>query len=371
MTSTGKQYKTEGTMLNIKTIPVPGYEKVFEITNSAVGLHAFVAIHDTTMGAALGGVRIYPYKKPADALKDVLRLAVGMTYKSAVVESGFGGGKSVIIIDPKVGKTEELLLAFGEAINKLEGVIIVAEDVGSSTEDMLIIRKKTPYVSALPTEKSSGDPSRFTAHGVFRSMQAVAMKIWGNPSLKNKVIAIQGLGHVGSRLASFLFWEEAKLIFTDIDTKKAHVLALKYGATEVSPDEYFDTECDILSPCALGGIFNADTIPRLKCKAIAGAANNQLLTHEDGQRLADHGILYAPDFISNSGGIINAAQEFEPEGYNPLKSRKKVDKIYDTLLDIFQKAELEKKPTDQVAEDLAEYKLKNKIGKRKAPLHFH
>lgn len=234
----------------------------------------------------------------------------------------------------------------------------------------MIIRKKTPYVAAMPTEKSSGDPSPFTAWGIFRGMKAVAMKLWGSPSLRGKTIAIQGVGHVGNRLADFLFWEGGKLILTDIDAKKSHDRAKHYGAKEIEPDTYFDVECDILAPCALGGILNADTIPKLKCKAVAGGANNQLLTNEDGKRLMDRGILYAPDYILNSGGIINVCAEFEPNGYNPRLSRDKVNRIYDTLLELFDTAEREGKPTNLVADELAQYKLEHMVGKRKVPIPF-
>lgn len=362
--------KEENSTLEIKEISVPHFEKVIEAKDSSTGLHCFIAIHDTTLGPALGGARIYPYTKKEDALKDVLRLAKVMTYKSAIVENGLGGGKSVIIANPKTDKTNALLRAFGDVINTLNGRYIVAEDVGSSTEDMTIIRKNTPFVAALPTETSSGDPSRFTARGVFRGMQAVAMKLWETPSLRNRVIAIQGIGHVGRRLANLLFWEGAFLILTDLDPKKVHALALKNGAIEASPKDFLSTECDILSPCALGGIINKETIPLLNCKAIAGSANNQLLELGDSIRLMDRGILFTPDFIINSGGIINVGAEFEPGGYNPKKSRDKVNKIYDTLLEIFVRSEIEGKTPNQIAKEVAKDKLIHKIGRREYPIEF-
>ncbi|NGX42886.1 MAG: Leucine dehydrogenase, partial [Chlamydiae bacterium] len=199
MTSIDEHYKNQGKvrakMLNIKEIEVSGYEKVIEVKDTEAGLHAFIAIHDTTLGPSMGGLRIFPYSNPEDALKDVLRLAKGMTYKSALVENGLGGGKSVIIANSKTDKTEKLLTAYAEAIDELQGQYIVAEDMGSSTDDMIIIHKTTPYVAALPTEKSSGDPSRFTAWGVYRGMQAVAMKLWQTPSLRGRTVSIQGTGH--------------------------------------------------------------------------------------------------------------------------------------------------------------------------------
>ena len=370
VTSSDLSNSAEASMLEIKELPIPEYERVIEAKDPSSGLHAFIAVHNTTLGPALGGTRVYPYKNAEDALEDVLRVAKGMTYKSAVVENGLGGGKSVIIADPKTEKTEKLLLSFGEAINSFQGKYIAAEDVGTSTEDMIVINKRSPYVAALPTEKSSGDPSRFTAWGVYRGMQAVATRLWKSPSLRGKVIAIQGIGNVGSRLANLLFWEGAELILTDIDNTKVHDLALKDGAKEITPIEYFDVECDILAPCALGGILNPETIPRLKCSAIAGAANNQLLEPEDGNRLMERGILYAPDYIINSGGIINASAEFEPGGYNPKLSRDKVNKIYDTLMEVFEKSEQSGRATNFIADELAEHNLKNEIGKRVTPIEF-
>lgn len=358
-------------MVLIRTIQVPGYELVIEGKDPESGLHCFIAIHDSTLGPALGGVRIYPYSNPEEALDDVLRLAKGMTYKSAVISNGLGGGKSVIIADPKKGKPEALLLAFAEVVDSLKGQYIAAEDVGTSVDDMGILRKKTPYVAALSSDQSSGDPSRFTAWGVFRGLQAVAKKLWGTRSLKGKTIAIQGLGHVGSKLAEILFWEGADLILTDTDPDKLGRHVHLYKAVKIQPGDFIEVPCDILSPCALGGILNSSSIPKLRCRAVAGAANNQLLTQEDGFALRERNILYAPDYIINSGGIINAAAEFDKGGYDPNVSRNRVDHIFDTLAIVFEKAEQENKPTSQVADELAESHLKNLIGKRIDPILFH
>jgi len=358
-------------MLSIKEIFFDDYENGLEVNNPRVGLHAFIAIHSTILGPALGGTRIYPYRKREDALDDVLRLARAMTYKSALAENGFGGGKSVIIADPKTQKNEALLLAFGEVINLLKGSYIAAEDVGSTEDDMSIIRRKTPYVAGLPTERSSGDPSRFTAWGLFRGLQAVAQKLWNTPSLEKKVIAIQGLGHVGSGIANLLFGEGADLILTDLDRDQSDALAMKTGARVIEPDDYFNVPCDILAPCAIGGILNADTIPRLACRAVAGSANNQLFEEHDGQRLKERGILYAPDYVINAGGLMNVSAEFEQGGYDPRRSRDNVNRIYETLLEIFNRAEKEDKPTNFIANDLGEYKLQHKIAKRETPLNFH
>lgn len=356
-------------MLTIKEIPIEGYQKVIEAIDDEAGLHCFIAIHDCTLGPALGGMRIKPYGSPEEALDDVLRLAKAMTYKSALAEDGLGGGKSVIIADPKM-KTERLLLAFAKAIDLLEGQYIVAEDVGSTPEDLAIIRTATPYVAALSSEKSSGDPSRFTAWGVFRGIQAVAHKLWNTTRLRNKKIAIQGLGSVGAKLANILFWEGAELILCDINPDKVHDFCLLYGAEKASPENFIYTPCDILAPCALGGIINEKTIANLQCKAIAGAANNQLQGNENGVQLKQRGILYAPDYIINSGGIINASSEFDPGGYNPKKSRDRVNHIYDILLQVLDKSEVENKPTNEVADAIAEYKLTHGIGKRTHPIIF-
>ncbi len=357
-------------MLIINELKIEGYKKVIEAIDHETNLHSYIAIHDSTLGPALGGTRMYPYANQKDALQDVLRLAKGMTYKSAVAEDGLGGGKSVILGDPHKDKTEQLLLSFADAINTLNGEYIAAEDVGTSPEDMMILRKKTPYVVALPTEKSSGDPSHFTAWGIFRGLQAVSQKIWHQRSLTHRKILIQGLGHVGSKLAYLLFWEGADLIFCDTDEQQLHTLALRYGARTVSPKDVYSTSCDIFSPCALGGILNENTIPQFVCKGVAGSANNQLERPEDGLLLMARGILYAPDYIVNSGGIINVAVEFEPNGYDPKVSRDRVGHLYDRLLKIFNISEKEKKPPSQVADEIAEYNLQHMIGKRTKPIRF-
>jgi leucine dehydrogenase len=357
-------------VLTIKEIPTPGFERVVEGYDPTRGLHCFIAIHNSTLGPSLGGTRIHSYSSADEALKDVLRLAKAMTYKSAVAEDGLGGGKSVIIANPHKDKTPDLFYAFAEVVDSLKGMYIAAEDVGSTTEDMVLIRQRTPYVAALPIAISSGDPSRFTAWGVFRGIQAVAKKLWHSKFLRNKTIAIQGLGNVGSKLANLLFWEGADLIVCDLDLERVAYHVHDYGAKSISTKDFCSVPCDILAPCALGGIINSDTVPQLRCRAIAGAANNQLLNSEQGRQLLEKGILYAPDYIINSGGIINAAAEFEDKGYDPKFARNKVNHIYDTLLLIFRKAEAENKPTCMVADEIAEYNLKHGIGKRKRPIQF-
>ncbi len=356
-------------MLSIKSIPVPGYEKVISVTDPQIPLTGFIALHNCSLGPALGGLRIYPYKSEDDALTDALRLAKAMTYKSALCETGLGGGKSVIIADPKAS-VKELLLAFAEGINFLDGSYIAAEDIGTSVEDMLILKTKTPYVAALPSRSSSGDPSRFTAWGIFHGLSAVAETLWKTGSIRGKTVAIQGLGHVGSKLADLLFWEEANLILTDSDQQRTKDLAALYGAIAMEPDDIYAAEADIFAPCAIGGVINPGTISRMKCRAVAGSANNQLLRDEDGILLQEKNILYAPDYVINSGGLINAAAEFEPGGYHPKTSRERVKHIYDTLVLIFKLSKEQNKPTSQVADELAEYKLSHGIGRRRTPICF-
>lgn len=357
-------------MLTIKDITVPGYERVVEGQDPARGLHCFIAIHNTQLGPSLGGTRMHPYTTKEAALKDVLLLAKAMTYKSAMAEDGLGGGKSVILADPNTEKNPELFYAFAEVVDYLKGSYIAAEDIGTSPKDMAIIYQKTPYVCAMLSAKSSGDPSRFTAWGVFRGIQAVAMHLWHATSLRNKKIAIQGLGHVGAKLADVLFWEGADLIVCDVNAPLAHEFKLSCGAKVIDPKDFCSVECDILAPCAMGEVINPHSLPLLRCKAIAGGANNQLSDNNIGAQLKNKGILYAPDYIINAGGIINAAAEFEEGGYHPTFSRDKVDHIYDILLNLFQQAEKELKPTNLVADEIAEYNLDHGIGKRKQPITF-
>lgn len=357
-------------MITIKEHNIPGYEKVVEATCDQTKLHAFIAIHNTTLGPALGGTRFYPYSQPEDALKDVLRLSRAMSYKSAVIQDGLGGGKSVIIGDPKRDKSPELLHAFAELLNYLEGSYIAAEDVGTSVEDMVTIYQKSPYVAGLPTKQSCGDPSPFTARGIYRGLQACAKTLWHKPSLEGKTVVIQGLGNVGMKLAELLFWERAELFVSDPDKEKLDKAVHDFGAHSLDVSTALLTECDILIPCAMGGIITNELVPELSCLAIAGGANNQLATPEAGKDLFDKGILYAPDYVINAGGIINAAAEFDVGGYHPQKARDDTDKIFDTLMTIFHQSKTERKPTHIVADELAEYNLKNGVGKRLEPIRF-
>ncbi|MBU6446513.1 MAG: leucine dehydrogenase [Verrucomicrobia bacterium] len=348
-----------------------GYEKVLKVTDKKVGLTAIIAIHNTLLGPALGGTRIRSYPNFDAALEDALRLAKGMTYKAAIAELGLGGGKSVIMADPKTEKTPELLMAFGAAVEKLGGLYICAEDMGCTTEDVKIIRKMTQYVVGLPHHNSSGDPGFFTAWGVFRGIQSIVKRLYMSDSLEGKKVAVQGLGNVGKILIDHLFWAGADLILTDIDAERLSACAKKYRAKMVAPDEIWKVECDVFAPCATGGIINDQTLPEFRCKAIAGCANNQLAQDHHANELKARGILYAPDFVINAGGLMNVAIEIEDEGYNPRIARYKAHHIYDTLLAIYDMADKNHESTQQAALSLADYRIKYAIGKRVIPPTFH
>ncbi|SMB95247.1 leucine dehydrogenase [Thermanaeromonas toyohensis ToBE] len=329
------------------------YEQLVLCHDKDTSLKAIICIHDTTLGPALGGVRMWPYASEDEAILDVLRLARGMTYKNAAAGLNLGGGKAVIIGDPRKDKTEELLRAFGRFVDTLGGRYITAEDVGTSVEDMEYIRAETKYVAGLP--ESSGDPSPFTAYGTYMGMKAAALFVWGNKSLEGKIVAVQGLGHVGYALCQYLAAEGVKLIVTDLYQENVERAVKELGATAVSPEDIYSVECDIYSPNALGGVLNDDTIPKLKCKIIAGAANNQLKEDRHGAMLQSLGIVYVPDYIINAGGVINIAEELR--GYDPEKAKRRVARIYDNVLRVLKKAEEDKVPTYVAADRVAEERL--------------
>lgn len=356
--------------LVFEEIEVAGYEKVYKVTDDKVGLKSIICIHDTRLGPALGGTRIYPYRTFDAALTDAMRLAKGMTYKSALAETGLGGGKSVIICDPK-RKTKELLASFAQAVHRLKGAYTAAEDAGCSLDDTTLMSQYTPYVVGVRNEKSSGNPSPFTAWGVFRGIQSVLKKIDGSDSVEGKTIAVQGVGSVGYHVAELLFWHGAKLILSDIEWEKTLTYAKQFGAQACPPDDILSVKCDVLAPCAMGGILNPQTIPHLQCRAVAGATNNQLLTDQDGDALMHRGILYAPDFVINAGGLINVTEETEPQGYNPALARFKINNLYDQLMQIYAIAEKNKCSTHQAAVSIGDYRLKYGIGKRQVPLSYH
>lgn len=357
--------------LVLEEIEVAGFEKVLRVRDGQVGLDAIICIHSTALGPALGGTRMYAYKSFEEALRDATRLARGMTYKSALSQSGWGGGKSVIIGDPKQQKTPELLAAFGQAVDRLQGEYICAEDSGTTPEDMAIISRETPYVVGLLHEKSSGNPSPFTAWGVFRGIQSVCKWQSGSDSVEGKTIAIQGLGSVGTTLADILFWQGARLIVADIDLARAIRVGRKYGAQVVGPEEIVRVPCDVFSPCALGGVLSFHSITEAQCGAVAGAANNQLLNDEDADFLASRNILLAPDFVINAGGLINVTAELAPGGYDAVAARLQTHQLYDQLITIYEIAQQNSCSTYKAALSLGEYRLKYGIGKRTVPPCFH
>jgi len=337
--------------MKIREKSVPGYERVLFGSDEAAGYQGIIAIHSTALGPAVGGTRYWSYKTEDDALTDALRLARGMTYKNALAGLPFGGGKSIILHTSKAQDREQLFRAHGRLVNSLAGKYITAEDVGTSPADMEYILKETTYVGGL--QGRSGDPSPHTARGVFRAMQASAKYKWGRDDLAGKTIAIQGCGHVGYFLAGELARVGARLVATDVDAAKVKRVVDDHHATSVATEEIYSAEADIFAPCALGGVLNDQTIPQLKTKLVAGAANNQLLEPRHGDLLKQRDVLYAPDYAANAGGVINGCCR-EMLGWDVPKTLAKTDAIYDTLLTIFVMAERENIPTYKAADRLAE-----------------
>ncbi len=314
------------------------HEQVIFCSDEKAGLRAIIGIHDTTLGPALGGTRMWMYASDMDALKDVLRLSRGMTYKAAVAGLNLGGGKAVLIGDPRTQKTEALFRTYGRFVEGIGGRYITAEDVGTSVQDMEWINMETKYVTGVAGRGGSGDPSPFTAYGVYNGIKACAKFRYGSDSLAGKKVAIQGAGNVAQHVAAHLAKEGANLFVTDIYEEKARRVCGETGAQYVKPEEIYSVDCDIFSPSALGAILNDDTIPQLKCSIVAGGANNQLAKEEvHAQVLADRDILYAPDYVINAGGLMNVASEID--GYDRDRVLIKAAGIYDILLAIFKKAQ--------------------------------
>jgi len=321
--------------------------------------HEQIVVCSDELGPALGGVRMWSYNNEQEAIRDVLRLSRGMTYKAAISGLNLGGGKAVIIGDPHKDKTEKLFRAFGRFVDSLGGRYITAEDVGIDVQDMEWVHMETKFVTGIPKSLGgSGDPSPVTAYGVYMGMKACAKKAYGDDSLDDLRISIQGAGHVSSHLARYLSKEGADLYIADIYDDKAEKLAEEVGAEVVDPDSIYGLDVDIYSPCALGGVVNDDTIDHFKCDIIAGAANN-VLDEEDkhGQMLMDRGILYAPDYVINAGGLINVASELE--GYDEDRAHTKASRIYDVILDILDYSEDNDTPTYAASNILAENRIKS------------
>jgi len=336
------------------TVASMGHEQVTLCHDSGTGYRGIIAIHSTILGPALGGTRFWNYATDDEAIVDALRLARGMTYKNAVAGLNLGGGKSVIIGDNKTRDRELLFRAHGRFVESLGGRYITAEDVGTSTADMDYVHMETKNVSGLAGR--SGDPSPVTAHGVFRAIQATAKEKWGKDDVSNRVVAVQGCGHVGYFLAKELHESGAKLIVTDIDADRVKRVSGEFGARPVAPEEIYGVQADIFAPCALGAIINDKTIPQLTVQIVAGAANNQLLEERHGDMLEEKGILYAPDYVANAGGVINVYSELA--GWTSARAFRKADEIYDTVLKVFSIAKQDRVPTYQAADRLAEQRIR-------------
>lgn len=340
-------------MSSASSIYVPGYEQVVSYKDAASGLHAIIAIHDAALGPALGGCRMWSYADEAQALDDVLRLSRGMTYKSAMADLPFGGGKSVIIGDPRKDKTDDLLKTFGCFVDSLDGRYITAEDVGTSAADMELIRSQTEHVAGLPDQ--GGDPSPATAWGVFHGIRAAVRHVFSQDSLEGLTVAIQGVGNVGGHLADTLSLAGARLIVTDINDSIAHDVASRNYARVVSPDKIFDVETDVFAPCAMGAVLNDETIPRLTARIVAGSANNQLAEERHADSLIQRRILYTPDYVINAGGIMNIF--YERPTYDHQAAFAHIGGIYYTLIDLFRRADAEGVSPYLMADRMAEERI--------------
>ena len=346
--------QTSGTSIDIfESMNSMGHEQLLLSHDPSCGYFGIIAIHDTTLGPALGGTRFWQYGSTEEAITDALRLARGMTYKSAVAGINLGGGKSVIIGDNKRSDREALFRAHGRFIQTLGGRYITAEDIGTSPADMEYIKLETDHVAGLLG--LSGDPSPVTGYGVYVGMKAAARVRWGSDSLNRKTVAVQGAGKVAHYLMQHLHTENASIIVTDIDAEKVKRAVQEFGAEAVAPTAIYDQEADIYAPCALGATVNDETLPRLKVQVIAGGANNQLAEDRHGDELERRGILYAPDYVINGGGVINVYGELHR--WPVERAKKKAGEIYDTLLRIFDIARQERIPTYRAADRLAEQRV--------------
>lgn len=352
LVETKKPAKEEATAL-FALLEEHEHEQVSLVYEPSSGYRGIIAIHDTTLGPALGGTRFWNYENDRDALIDCLRLARGMTYKAAVAGLNLGGGKSVIIGDNKIRNREPIFRAHGRHVKALGGRYITAEDVGTSVGDMEFIKAETDHVTGLIGK--SGDPSPVTAFGVYRGMKACAHHRYGDDDLRAKKVAIQGCGHVGYSLAELLYKEGADLIVTDIDVAKVDRVVRDFDAERVAPDEIYGVQAQIFAPCALGGIINDETLPQLRVDIVAGGANNQLAEERHGDLLEEKGITYAPDYVINAGGLVNVNAELE--GWTMERARNKAGEIYDTILMVFDIAAEEGMPTYRAADRLAERRI--------------
>ena len=344
-------------MLSFETLDREGHEEVIFFADSSCGLKAIVAIHDTTLGPALGGTRMWPYVNSEEALCDVLRLSRGMTYKASISGLNLGGGKAVIIGEPDKIKSEALLRSYGRYLESLNGRYITAEDVNMGVSDIEHIFTETDNVTGVSqVHGGSGNPAPYTALGVFRGIEASCLKVFGNRSVQGRTVALQGVGSVGHDLGELLIKAGTKVFICDINKDNIRSFKDKFpDVEEIDVNDIYDMPCDIYSPCALGATINDNTIDRLKCKIVAGAANNQLAEGHHGQMLKDKNILYVTDYLINAGGLMNVSIEFE--GWSDRKSKRMVNRIYDTVLDILKFSEKENMPICQATDLLAEKRI--------------
>jgi leucine dehydrogenase len=335
-----------------------GFEKLVFCTDARVGLRAIICVHSTVLGPANGGVRMYPYASEADAVADVLRLARAMTYKWAAAGENRGGGKAVIVGDPASDKSEALLRRFGQFVDALGGEYYAGEDVGITLGDMEVIHLETDYVATLPEEAGGvGDIAPATARGAIQAMRACALHVWGEPQLGGRTVAVQGLGACGSVATRMLIEQGARVVATDVDAAKVERAVAQGGVTAVAPEEIYDVEADVFAPFAMGGVINDDTLPRLRVRAVAGSANNIFADERHGDELERRGIVYAPDFIANAGGAIYDAEQFRKGGFQRERAARSVDRIYDRVLEVFARAELDGIPCYAAAYAMAEERL--------------
>jgi len=334
------------------------YENLYICQERETGLRAIIALHDTTLGPATGGCRMWTYACEEDAIEDALRLARGMTYKYAAAGVNLGGGKCVVVGDPRTEKSEALFRALGRFIDRLGGAYITGEDVGTTLRDMEYIRMETPHVVTLPRDLGgAGDISPATARGTIQGMRATCAAVFGTPDLKDRSVAVQGLGMVGSHVLEMLRTEGAAVYVADIDARRAEELAVRHGAAVVPPEAIHGLDVDVYSPCALGATVNDRTLPELRCKVIAGCANNQLATIEHGDLLHEKGILYAPDYIINAGGTIFDTDRLQPGGFNEERAWGRVDRIFETMTALIETSRQEGIAPARAADLLAERRL--------------
>ena len=351
-------YKYEALMRYAKIL---GFGDLHIKIDAETGLHAIIAIHNTQLGPAIGGTRLYKYSSTGPAMLDAMRLSYMMTLKAAVNRLPHGGGKAVLLMPRAIKDRNAYFRTYGDFVHELNGRYITAMDVGTTTEDMDVIAERTPYViGATRTHKYEGDPSPYTALGVLRGIEAAVQFKLNRDDLNNTPVAIQGAGHVGAALCRLLSERGAKITICDKQTEAAELCASRWNATVVPPDEIYGVECDVFAPSAMGGVINFDTLSQLKAAIVAGSANNQLAHHKYGRILHQNGILYAPDFVINSGGLIQAAMTYDYQ--DEAIAIEKINNLYDTMLMLFERSARHDMPTDKIAEMIAKENIKTGVG---------